>query len=121
MTPEQTAEAQNLTSEWKPRTVTDAPAQMSEPPSDNDALQQWDDDGNGRISCAEARRHGLAPVHRGHHAYSLHARHRQQRHRMSVVVRTLGDLVAEITICSKLPTNLGVLGARRQPAAVLSS
>ena len=68
--PEQTAEAQNLTSEWKPRTVTDAPAQMSEPPSDNDALQQWDDDGNGRISCAEARRHGLAPVHRGHHAYS---------------------------------------------------
>lgn len=29
----------------------------------------WDDDGNGRVSCAEARRHGIAPVRRGHPAY----------------------------------------------------
>lgn len=29
----------------------------------------WDDNGNGRISCAEARRHGIAPVRRGHPAY----------------------------------------------------
>ncbi len=29
----------------------------------------WDDDGNGRISCAEARAHGIAPVRRGHPAY----------------------------------------------------
>ena len=61
MTPEQIAEAQRLASVWKPGMVIDAPAQMSELPSDGDALQQWDDDGNGRITCAEARRHGLAP------------------------------------------------------------
>ena len=30
----------------------------------------WDDNGNGRISCAEARAHGIAPVRRGHPAYS---------------------------------------------------
>ena len=70
MTPEQIAEAQRLASVWKPGMVIDAPALMSELPSDGDALQQWDDDGNGRITCAEARRHGLAPVHRGHPAYS---------------------------------------------------
>ena len=30
---------------------------------------EWDDNGNGRISCTEARAHGIAPVHRGHPAY----------------------------------------------------
>ena len=34
-----------------------------------DALALWDDNGNGRITCAEARGHGIAPVHRGHPAY----------------------------------------------------
>ncbi|MXY25576.1 MAG: nuclease [Acidobacteria bacterium] len=29
----------------------------------------WDDNRNGRISCAEARAHGIAPVRRGHPAY----------------------------------------------------
>lgn len=33
------------------------------------ALAQWDDNGNGRITCAEARAHGIAPVRRGHPAY----------------------------------------------------
>ena len=33
------------------------------------ALARWDDNRNGRISCAEARRHGIAPVPRGHAAY----------------------------------------------------
>ncbi len=33
------------------------------------ALQRYDDNGNGRITCAEARRHGIAPVPRGHPAY----------------------------------------------------
>ena len=33
------------------------------------ALARWDDNGNGRITCAEARRHGIAPVSRGHPAY----------------------------------------------------
>ena len=34
-----------------------------------DALALWDDNGNGRITCAEARRHGIAPVRRSHPAY----------------------------------------------------
>ena len=34
-----------------------------------DALDIYDDNGNGRITCAEARNHGIAPVHRGHPAY----------------------------------------------------
>ena len=38
----------------------------SNPPA---ALARWDDNGNGRITCAEARRHGIAPVPRGHPAY----------------------------------------------------
>ena len=32
-------------------------------------LALWDDNGNNRISCAEARAHGIAPVRRGHPAY----------------------------------------------------
>ena len=34
-----------------------------------DALRQWDDNADGRITCAEARRHGIAPVRRSHPAY----------------------------------------------------
>ena len=34
-----------------------------------DALARWDDNNNGRITCAEARRHRIAPVRRGHPAY----------------------------------------------------
>ena len=34
-----------------------------------DAPSRWDDNDNGRITCAEARRHGIAPVRRGHPAY----------------------------------------------------
>ena len=34
-----------------------------------DILAMWDDYGIGRISCAEARNHGIAPVRRGHPAY----------------------------------------------------
>ncbi len=33
------------------------------------ALGLYDDNGNGRITCAEARNHGIAPVRRGHPAY----------------------------------------------------
>lgn len=33
------------------------------------ALDHWDDNRNGRISCKEARRHRIAPVQRGHPAY----------------------------------------------------
>ena len=34
-----------------------------------DALARWDDNGNGRITCAEARAHGIAPVSKDHPAY----------------------------------------------------
>ena len=34
-----------------------------------DTLRRWDTNGNGRITCREARAHGIAPVRRGHPAY----------------------------------------------------
>ena len=34
-----------------------------------EVIAEWDDDGNGFITCAEARAHGIAPVRRGHPAY----------------------------------------------------
>lgn len=45
------------------------PPAQSLAPSSGDALQLYDDNGNGRITCAEARRHGIAPVKRSHPAY----------------------------------------------------
>ena len=44
-------------------------APSSPPGGEPDALALWDDNGNGRITCAEARAHGIAPVPRGHPAY----------------------------------------------------
>ena len=44
-------------------------AQPTPGPQGDDALARYDDNGNGRISCAEARAHGIAPVERGHPAY----------------------------------------------------
>ena len=35
----------------------------------SDALRLYDDNRNGRITCKEARRHGIAPVPRGRPAY----------------------------------------------------
>ena len=35
----------------------------------DDALARYDDNRNGAITCAEARRHGIAPVPRSHPAY----------------------------------------------------
>ena len=53
-----------------PGTSPSAPATPT-PAPDADALALWDDNGNGngRITCAEARAHGIAPVRRGHPAY----------------------------------------------------
>ena len=34
-----------------------------------DALARYDDNRNGRITCKEARRHGIAPVPRSHSGY----------------------------------------------------
>ena len=38
-------------------------------PAGDDALARYDDNRNGRITCKEARRHGIAPVPRSHPAY----------------------------------------------------
>ena len=35
----------------------------------DDVLSRYDDNRNGRITRKEARRHGIAPVHRSHPAY----------------------------------------------------
>ena len=55
--------------------VPSAPMQSPVPPTGQPAdgnvdPSRWDDNGNGRITCAEARRHGIAPVRRGHPAYA---------------------------------------------------
>ena len=50
-------------------TATPPPSPTSQPSSGVDALTLWDDNGDGRITCAEARNHGIAPVRRGHPAY----------------------------------------------------
>ena len=41
----------------------------SSPAAGDDALTRYDDNRNGRITCKEARRHGIAPVPRSHPAY----------------------------------------------------
>ena len=38
-------------------------------PAGDGALARYDDNRNGRITCKEARRHGIAPVPRSHPAY----------------------------------------------------
>ena len=39
--------------------------------SASDALALYDDNRNGRITCAEARNHGIAPVPHDHPAYAF--------------------------------------------------
>ena len=46
-----------------PSTATPYPTAVA------NALAMYDDNGNGRISCAEARAHGIAPVRSDHPAY----------------------------------------------------
>ena len=45
------------------------PQLEGEPTSPAEPLELWDSNGNGRITCAEAREHGIAPVPRDHPAY----------------------------------------------------
>ena len=45
-------------------------AQRAAPAASSDALHLYDTNGNTRITCKEARQHGIAPVPRGHPAYS---------------------------------------------------
>lgn len=46
-----------------------AAASRNAPAPSSNALSLYDDNRNGRITCKEARRHGIAPVPRGHAAY----------------------------------------------------
>ena len=45
------------------------PPPTTAPAGEVKALTLYDDNNNGRITCAEARNHGIAPVHQGHPAY----------------------------------------------------
>ena len=46
--------------------VLPAPKVVSSP---GNALELWEDNGNGRITCADARKHGIATVRKGHPQY----------------------------------------------------
>ena len=48
---------------------TSVPSRRTGSPSNTDPLSMYDDNGNGSITCAEARSHGIAPVRRDHPAY----------------------------------------------------
>ena len=52
-----------------PTAMPDPTPAMPDPTPVADALAMYDDNGNGRITCAEARDHGIAPVHSDHPAY----------------------------------------------------
>ena len=52
-----------------PAPVQESPTPTPTPGASVDALAMWDDNNNGRITCTEAKRHGIAPVRRGHPAY----------------------------------------------------
>ena len=53
--------------------ITFAPGAVPAPATPSvrvpEAIAAWDDNRNGRVSCAEARSHGIAPVTRDHPAY----------------------------------------------------
>ena len=52
------------------RTAPPSAGSASQAPNGrDDALARYDDNRNGRITCKEARRHGIAPVPRSHPAY----------------------------------------------------
>ena len=51
------------------RSTTPKPSAAPSHDDGGDALARYDDNRNGRITCAEARRHRIAPVHRTHPAY----------------------------------------------------
>ena len=57
------------TPEAPPETGTQTVTPTPETSAETDPLRLYDTNGNGRISCAEARQHGIAPVRREHPAY----------------------------------------------------
>ena len=61
------ASTEMIVAEGQAQVAESAPSAAA--PSTGDALSRWDTNGNGRITCKEARQHGIAPVRRGHPAY----------------------------------------------------
>ena len=57
------------TSQTSTQTQQEPAQPPAQQPAAQNALALYDDNGNGRITCAEARAHGIAPVQRGHPAY----------------------------------------------------
>ena len=56
--------------DWRAGKRLPAPSSAEDSPADElDVLAMYDDNGNGRITCKEARGHGIAPVSRDHPAY----------------------------------------------------
>lgn len=53
----------------QPSAPVEQPSAPVQQPAPVNALAAYDDNGNGRITCAEARGHGIAPVSAGHPAY----------------------------------------------------
>ena len=53
----------------EPKKVVTTPPSIPQPTPSASALDLYDDNGNGRITCSEARAHNIAPVKRGHPAY----------------------------------------------------
>ena len=62
--------------DWRAGERLAATSSAENSPGDElDALAIYDDNGNGRITCKEARHHGIAPVSRDHPAYpDIHGR-----------------------------------------------
>ena len=64
--------AQCVSTDMEPMACTAKPASVgdrNEAAGGSHALAMYDDNGNGRITCKEARRHGIAPVRSDHPAY----------------------------------------------------
>ena len=63
------AETATPTSSYGSGVVEETETATPAPPVQEDALSLYDDNRNGRITCAEARRHGITPVSAEHPAY----------------------------------------------------
>ena len=63
------ADGDGVACEVPPRPARNTSDAAGNEPDRSAALDRYDDNRNGRISCAEARAHEITPVRRGHPAY----------------------------------------------------
>ncbi len=63
------AEAESAAAAVVTPTAGSAHEQQSGQQVEGDPLELYDDNGNGRFMCIEARRHGILPVRSNHPAY----------------------------------------------------